>query len=1081
MSLDPTRPGDTWSDLVTCYDANGKIVAPDSLPVAILLVNGVAMTTTVTVTQVEDNVSGTLTGTPSQPLTGTYVLSATLSGRSNGDVVRGIARAVIAGQSYQFASDATRLVQWSPTTLPNSPVPALTDIQHYSALGPAQTETDADGTTTQINLPAQLVGGAVGRGLRCLDTLEASQITAIFFNSGTGLWQYTVSPAFATFANPNGHSFAAVELVTPIVDANGNARAVDSSGNPLATAANQVDPLASPVPGSYGAGTAGKLLGNLDVPVSSRSTYVGTGADTGTIASRFQNDTKNVVLIGDSIGVRWGGYLPLHWRGNVAGVGIIMDDQGGDAGFDFISQAITGVTFSKSSVSSTITTGGQSPVDGLGPGWYGWALNSGQTISGGTLWYDGNIFIRGTLTFTNENSAFPEDVLQTAIAAGTLRLKVIYLAHPNAPDGMNVVLSTPSGTGYVFSEVTSQNALNCHSATTQIQSATFSFPASASAALNDRPHWAITATSAASRIGAGEQFVLIGFQVFIEGAEGMTFTNISVGGAWTAHYLTTNEYSLPRFFDTQSRYNEMAAAFGWDSAFVSLGANGLAVIDAAEQETDLRSLLSILRTAGIGDVMLVGFFDFPEDGPSYNPVTFYPKFPTTSYPIGPLTWDASAKTLTLSGAFAGYVWGNKDCFRIISGTGTTPGSIVLVSAMNSNDQITVTTNVAASNETDIDGIIVRGWDGLFHTSLLGLHAAMAKISSDTANTGFLDFGASVDRVVYDSVYSDDGIHPEVIVGELFHAARIAELIESAANQLVVGGYAAAETPLLASNVTVANGKVAATIASGDGADAAANKTTLGNSGAGLTAVPYTGPTVVQIDAQLTGTHGSGTWQQGNTAVPLDAVGVRGALGMAAANMDTQIASLATSADQAAIKEKTDQLTFTGSDVNATGAGGGGTISPDDIDAIAAASAAAIAGTINPTIYAPATGGTLDLFRGDSYAAADGRGIVITRIASETYWPTTLTTVDFYCTPTDATLVDDPAAASLGPIPCTIGTATGSGQSFTLELTGAQMLTLQAGLTRTGGYRFWFIANRTTAPATLRSGSMTVRPDPTATA
>jgi hypothetical protein len=144
-------------------------------------------------------------------------------------------------------------------------------------------------------------------------------------------------------------------------------------------------------------------------------------------------------------------------------------------------------------------------------------------------------------------------------------------------------------------------------------------------------------------------------------------------------------------------------------------------------------------------------------------------------------------------------------------------------------------------------------------------------------------------------------------------------------------------------------------------------------------------------------------------------------------------------------------------------------------AIAAATATALAGTINVTVNSPATGGTLDLFRADSYATASGRGITITRTAAETWWPTTLSTVHFYCQPTPRTVVDAPNAASIGPIACTVDTATGSSQAFTLELTSAQLVTLTAG--GAGGYVFWCIANKNTQPATLRSGSMTVRADP----
>jgi hypothetical protein len=98
-------------------------------------------------------------------------------------------------------------------------------------------------------------------------------------------------------------------------------------------------------------------------------------------------------------------------------------------------------------------------------------------------------------------------------------------------------------------------------------------------------------------------------------------------------------------------------------------------------------------------------------------------------------------------------------------------------------------------------------------------------------------------------------------------------------------------------------------------------------------------------------------------------------------------------------------------------------------------------------------------------------------ASETHWPTTLTTVHFYCTPTARTLNDHTSAASLDDVACTVNTATGSSRAFTLELTRTQMSTLTAD--GVGGYTFGFVANKGTNQAVLRSGSMTVRADPTA--
>lgn len=141
---------------------------------------------------------------------------------------------------------------------------------------------------------------------------------------------------------------------------------------------------------------------------------------------------------------------------------------------------------------------------------------------------------------------------------------------------------------------------------------------------------------------------------------------------------------------------------------------------------------------------------------------------------------------------------------------------------------------------------------------------------------------------------------------------------------------------------------------------------------------------------------------------------------------------------------------------------------------ATATAAALAGTVNARVYAPGTGDSLDLYQGDWYANADGRGITVTKAGSESHWPTTLSTVEVYFTPTARTLERVPAAASVGPISATIVTATGASQSFRFDVTSTQSDSLDA--TEANGYTFKYVANQSTRPATLRAGAFNVRPD-----
>jgi hypothetical protein len=139
-------------------------------------------------------------------------------------------------------------------------------------------------------------------------------------------------------------------------------------------------------------------------------------------------------------------------------------------------------------------------------------------------------------------------------------------------------------------------------------------------------------------------------------------------------------------------------------------------------------------------------------------------------------------------------------------------------------------------------------------------------------------------------------------------------------------------------------------------------------------------------------------------------------------------------------------------------------------------AAALATTVPIQIITPVTPTHLDIYDGDDYQSSSGTG----RTLSFTYqagepWPDTITTATFTCKPTAQTLADYPSAASLTDISCTVDVATGSGRKVTVNLTAAQTDTLQSSPTGVNGYRWWLRAN---APdtATLRSGTMTVRPN-----
>jgi len=149
------------------------------------------------------------------------------------------------------------------------------------------------------------------------------------------------------------------------------------------------------------------------------------------------------------------------------------------------------------------------------------------------------------------------------------------------------------------------------------------------------------------------------------------------------------------------------------------------------------------------------------------------------------------------------------------------------------------------------------------------------------------------------------------------------------------------------------------------------------------------------------------------------------------------------------------------------------------DENAAAVVAALAGSVPVNIISPFEPQHLDLFRGDQYVSGDGAG----RTFSVTYqagepWPDTISSAKFTCKPTPETLDDYPSAASISGLDCVVDVSTGAGRKVTVNLSASNVATLQASLAGTNGYRWWIIANGSNS-ATLRSGTMTVRPDPTA--
>ena len=185
---------------------------------------------------------------------------------------------------------------------------------------------------------------------------------------------------------------------------------------------------------------------------------------------------------------------------------------------------------------------------------------------------------------------------------------------------------------------------------------------------------------------------------------------------------------------------------------------------------------------------------------------------------------------------------------------------------------------------------------------------------------------------------------------------------------------------------------------------------------------------------------------------LDAAGVRSAVGLASANLDTQLGTVDTVVD--AVKVKTDQLTFTSANsVDATAS-----VSVDT-SSIANAVIAGIGGT-EVTISSPVAtdGTTITIVKGDDYNSSDSRQITWTGATAD-QWPS--------LSGATLSLAASNRLDSLTVVP-TVTAATGT-QAFQLELTKDQ--------TNIGSGRYQYDVQATLSSGrvvTLLSGELVVK-------
>lgn len=185
---------------------------------------------------------------------------------------------------------------------------------------------------------------------------------------------------------------------------------------------------------------------------------------------------------------------------------------------------------------------------------------------------------------------------------------------------------------------------------------------------------------------------------------------------------------------------------------------------------------------------------------------------------------------------------------------------------------------------------------------------------------------------------------------------------------------------------------------------------------------------------------------------LDALGVRSAVGLASANLDTQLTTVDTVVD--AVKVKTDQLTFTSANsVDATA-----TVSVDT-SSIANAVIAGIGGTeVTISSMVATDGTTITIVQGDDYSSSESRQITWTGLTSN-QWPS--------LSGATLSLTARNRLNSLTVVP-TVTSPTGT-QAFQLELTADQ--------TNIGSGRYQYDVQATLANGrvvTLLSGEMIVK-------
>jgi hypothetical protein len=134
-------------------------------------------------------------------------------------------------------------------------------------------------------------------------------------------------------------------------------------------------------------------------------------------------------------------------------------------------------------------------------------------------------------------------------------------------------------------------------------------------------------------------------------------------------------------------------------------------------------------------------------------------------------------------------------------------------------------------------------------------------------------------------------------------------------------------------------------------------------------------------------------------------------------------------------------------------------------------AAIIAQAHKIIVLSPIDGSEMTLVKGDKYDVTQGTQITLAKQAGEPGWPTTVSTIHFSAAPDDQLIRENNNATSTGVDDKALTSVTNSGGVLSIDTAGSGISFVETA--KSGRYDFWFVANKATAPKTIRAGKLKV--------